>query len=50
MDLIGEELVIDASMRHVLCIGHVINLVAHKVLLSSEVEAFESELDKQCRS
>jgi hypothetical protein len=29
----------------VLCIGHVINLVAHKVLFSSDVESFEYELE-----
>jgi hypothetical protein len=35
MDLIGKDLNIDARKRHVLCVGHVINLVAHKVLFGS---------------
>lgn len=45
IDLIGKELKIDASKRYVLYIGHVINLVAHKVLFGSDVEAFEAELE-----
>ena len=28
IDLLGTELFIDASKRHVRCIGHVINLIA----------------------
>lgn len=45
MELLGEDLEIDASKRHVLCIGHVINLVAHKMLFGSDVESFEHELE-----
>jgi hypothetical protein len=43
--ILGEELGIDAGARHVLCIGHVINLVAHEVLFGTDVEAFELELE-----
>jgi hypothetical protein len=45
MAILGKELGIDLDERHVLCIGHIINLVAYKVLFGSDVEAFESELE-----
>jgi hypothetical protein len=45
MAIPGKELGIDPSERHVLCIGHIHNLVAHKVLFGSDVEAFELELE-----
>ena len=44
LNLMADDLSFDASKRHVLCIGHVINLIAHKVLFGSSVEAFEHEL------
>jgi hypothetical protein len=31
----------------VLCVGHIINLVAHKVLFGSDAEAFELELQSK---
>jgi hypothetical protein len=43
--LLAEDLAFDARKRHVLCMGHVINLVAHKVLFGSDVESFEYELE-----
>jgi hypothetical protein len=45
LNLLAEELAFDAGKRHILCMGHVINLVAHKVLFGSDVEAFEVELE-----
>jgi hypothetical protein len=45
IDLIAQDLKIDAKKRHVLCMGHVINLVAHKVLFGTDAEAFEQELE-----
>jgi hypothetical protein len=45
LNLLLEELAFDAGKRHVLCMGHIINLVAHKVLFGSDVEAFEHELE-----
>jgi hypothetical protein len=39
-----KELGFDAAERHVLCMGHIINLVAHKILFGSNVESFEHEL------
>lgn len=44
LDLLARELGIDAAQCHVRCMGHVINLVAHKVLFGSDVESFEYEL------
>jgi hypothetical protein len=41
---LSEILNIDLDKRRVMCIGHVINLVAQEVLFSSDVEAFEYEL------
>jgi hypothetical protein len=45
MAILSKELGINPSERHVLCIGHIINLVAHEVLFGSDVEAFELELE-----
>jgi len=44
LNLLADELAFDASKRHVLYIGHVIDLIAHKVLFGSDVESFEHEL------
>jgi hypothetical protein len=44
LNLIADDIGFDASSRHVLCKGRIINLVAHKVLFGSTVEAFEHEL------
>jgi hypothetical protein len=44
LNLLSKELGFDADERHVLCMGHIINLVAHKVLFGSDVESFEDEL------
>lgn len=44
LDILSNELGFSAPQRHVRCIGHVINLVAHKVLFGSNVESFEHEL------
>jgi hypothetical protein len=44
LDLLAQELGFDAASRHVRCIGHIINLVAHRVLFGSDVESFEHEL------
>ena len=35
----------EAEKRHVRCLGHIINLVAHQVLFNTDVEAFEHELE-----
>lgn len=45
LNLLAEELAFDAGKRHVLCVGHIINLVAHKVLFGSDVESFVQELE-----
>jgi hypothetical protein len=45
IDILAKELGIDADERHVLCIGHIINLVAYEVLFGVDVEAFELELE-----
>jgi hypothetical protein len=42
--LLAEDLTFDTRKRYVLCIGHVINLIAYKVLFSSDVESFKYEL------
>jgi hypothetical protein len=44
LDLLAGELNVDISKRHVRCIGHIVNLVAHQVLFGSDIEAFEKEL------
>jgi len=44
LKLLSEALGFNAAERHVLCVGHIINLVAHKVLFGSDVESFEHEL------
>jgi hypothetical protein len=45
LDLLAKSLHFDAGKRHVLCMGHIINLVAHKVLFGSDVKSFEHELE-----
>jgi hypothetical protein len=44
LNLLSQELGFNTAKRHVLCMGHVINLVAYKVLFGSDVESFEHEL------
>jgi hypothetical protein len=44
LEILSNELGFNAAERHVRCMGHVINLVAHKVLFGSDVESFEHEL------
>jgi hypothetical protein len=44
LNLMADDLSFDASKRHVLCMGHVINLIAYKVLFGSSVKAFKHEL------
>jgi hypothetical protein len=44
LTLLSKELTFDAGEHHVLCIGHIINLVAHKILFGSDIESFEYEL------
>jgi hypothetical protein len=44
LNLLAQELSFNAAQRHVRCIGHIINLVAHKVLFGSDVESIEYEL------
>ena len=45
LNILTAELGFDAAERHVRCIGHIINLVAHKVLFGSDVESFEHKLE-----
>lgn len=45
MDLLAKDLNFNAANRHVLCMGHIINLVAQKVLFGTDVESFEYELE-----
>jgi hypothetical protein len=45
LNLLADELTFDTGKRHVLCIGHVINLMAYKVLFGSDVESCEHELE-----
>jgi hypothetical protein len=44
LNLLSKELAFVAGERHVLCMGHIINLVAHRVLFGSDIESFEHEL------
>jgi hypothetical protein len=44
LDHLSELLHIDLDSRRVMCMGHVINLVAQECLFGSDVEAFEEEL------
>jgi hypothetical protein len=44
LDHLSELLDIDMSKRRVMCMGHIINLVAQQVLFGSDVDAFEEEL------
>ena len=41
LDLLSDELFVNARKRHVRCMGHVINLVAQQVLFGGDVESFE---------
>lgn len=41
---LSKELEIDAGKRRVLCMGHIINLVAHQLLFGEDVESFEEAL------
>lgn len=41
---LSELLNIDLDKRRVMCMGHIINLVAQEVLFSSDIDAFELEL------
>jgi hypothetical protein len=45
LNQLSEALDIDLGKRHVRCIGHIINLVAHEVLFGESVEAFEDALE-----
>jgi hypothetical protein len=47
LNLLADELAFNAGKRHMLCVGHIINLVAHKVLFGSDAEAFELELQSK---
>ena len=42
--LLGEELAINTSKRHVRCMGHVINLVAQQILFGQDAESFEESV------
>jgi hypothetical protein len=44
LNLLAKELGFNAAERYVLCMGHIINLVAYKILFGSDVESFEQEL------
>jgi hypothetical protein len=44
LEILGTEYFFDASERHILCMGHIINLTAQQVLFGSDVDAFEPEL------
>jgi hypothetical protein len=44
LNLLAEDLAFNTGKRYVLCIEHVINLIAHKVLFGSDVESFEHKL------
>lgn len=44
IEILGSKYSFNANERHVLCIGHVINLVAQSVLFGSDTDAFEPEL------
>jgi hypothetical protein len=44
-NLLSEELTTDLRKRHILCMGYIINLVAHQILFGEDVEAFEDSLE-----
>jgi hypothetical protein len=44
LDHLLELLKVDLDKRRVMCIGHVINLVAQQYLWGSDIDAFEEEL------
>lgn len=45
MNLLSTELNMTLNKRHVLCMGHIINLVAHQILFGEDIEAFEDHLE-----
>jgi hypothetical protein len=45
LNLLSQELGFNTAKRHVLYIGHIVKLVAHKVLFGSDVESFEYGLN-----
>jgi hypothetical protein len=45
LNLLADKLAFNIGKRYMLCIGHVINLVAYKVLFGLDVESFEHELE-----
>lgn len=44
MNILSAELAIPRGKRHVFCIGHIINLVAHQLLFGEDPESFEESL------
>jgi hypothetical protein len=44
-NLLSKELTTDLRKRHILCMGYIINLVAHQILFGEDVEAFEDSLE-----
>jgi hypothetical protein len=44
LDVLAKETTMDLQQRHLLCVGHVINLVSQQVLFGNDVNAFEPEL------
>lgn len=44
MNHLSELLNIDLDKRRIMCMGHIINLVAQQCLFGSDIEAFEEEL------
>jgi hypothetical protein len=44
MNILSAELTIPRGKRHVFCIGHIINLVAHQLLFGEDAESFEESL------
>ena len=44
LELLGNELKIDLSKRHVRCMGYVINLVAQHILFGQDAESFEESV------
>jgi hypothetical protein len=48
-NLLSEELTTDLRKRHILCMGYIINLVAHQILFGEDVEAFEDSLENVAR-
>lgn len=44
MNILSTELALPQGKRHVFCIGHIINLVAHSMLFGEDPDAFEESL------